>query len=344
MKIREIAALLSGELSGDPDIDIQGVKGIEDAGEGDITYIVGRKMLPQALKSMASCILVDDFIPDTRAAQLKVKDPQFAFATLLNRYYPPSHPLPGLDSNAFVHEEATIAENVSVQAFAYISSRATVGRGTVVYPGVFIGEGVTVGEDCVLNPGVVLMQGVKIGNRVIIHANSVVGSDGFGYLQRKGKNIKIPQVGGVIIGDDVEIGAGVTIDRATSGNTVIGSGTKVDNLVQIAHNVKIGENCILVAQVAIAGSSTLGRNVVIGGQAGIANHVNINDETMIGAKGGVMSDLKKGIYSGVPVQPHREWLRSSAFFARLPEINKRLTSLEEKIHQIEGGRDDDGHK
>jgi UDP-3-O-[3-hydroxymyristoyl] glucosamine N-acyltransferase len=344
VKIKDIATLLDGEVSGDPDIEIKDVKGIEDAGEGDITFAAGRKMIQRASESTASCILVGDFIPDTKSSQLKVKDPQYAFMELLSRYHPVSHPSPGIDSRAFVHEEATMADDVSLQAFAYISSKATVGRGTVIYPGVFVGEGVTVGEECVLYPGVVLMHGVTVGNGVTIHSNSVIGSDGFGYVQRNGKHMKVPQVGGVIIGDDVEIGAAVTIDRATAGNTVIGSGTKIDNLVQVAHNVKVGENSILVAQVAIAGSTTVGNNVVLGGQAGIADHVNIEDGTMIAAKGGVMSDLKKGIYSGVPVQPHRDWLRASALFARLPELYKRLTSLEEKIHKSEGGRDDDGHK
>lgn len=344
MKLKDIALLLEGETTGDPDIEVKGVSGLEEAHEGDITFLASRKYLGLASRSSASCIIVADFIDSIQTAQLKVKDPQHAFAILLGHLHKRPGSAPGINPQAFVADDATISEDASVQAFSYVSSGVSIGNRTIIYPGVFLGEGVTIGEDCMLYPNVVIMDGVKVGDRVVIHAGTVVGSDGYSYLQREGKNIKVPQMGGVSIGDDVEIGACVTIDRATTGNTVIGSGTKIDNLVQIAHNVKIGENSIVVAQVGIAGSSVVGNNVMIGGQAAITDHVSVEDGTAIAARTGVSGSLKKGIYSGTPAIPHRQWLKASVLFSKLPEMHKKLASLEEKIKEIQGGgQDDDGH-
>jgi UDP-3-O-[3-hydroxymyristoyl] glucosamine N-acyltransferase len=342
MKLKDIALLLEGEIAGDPDIEIKGVRGLDEAREDDITFLASKKHMALATRSSASCIMVADFLDGIKTSQLKVKDPQYAFAMLLGRLHKrPGWPR-GTDPRAFVADDADVAADASVQAFSYVSSGVTIGKRTVICPGVFLGQGASIGEDCMLYPNVVIMDSVTVGNRVVIHAGSVVGSDGFGYLQREGKNIKVPQMGGVSIHDDVEIGACVTIDRATTGNTVIGSGTKIDNLVQIAHNVKIGENSIVVAQVGIAGSSVVGNNVMIGGQAAVSDHVNIEDGTVIGGRSGVMGSLEKGVYFGTPPIPHRQWLKASALFARLPEIYKKLASLEEKIKDIQGeGQDND---
>jgi len=198
-----------------------------------------------------------------------------------------------------------------------------------------VGENTTVGKDCMIYPNVVLRENVKVGNKVIIHSGSVIGSDGFGYVFEEGRYHKIPQVGGVIIGDDIEIGSNVSIDRATTGNTIIGKGTKIDNLVQIAHNVKIGENTIIVAQVGIAGSTEVGDFVTLAGQVGIADHVKIGSGTVIGAQSGIASDLTKGFYTGSPALPHREWLRAHALFAKLPELYKKIKELEKKIKELE---------
>jgi UDP-3-O-[3-hydroxymyristoyl] glucosamine N-acyltransferase len=200
---------------------------------------------------------------------------------------------------------------------------------------VFIGEGTVIGNNCILYPHVTLRERVFIGDRVIIHSGSVIGSDGFGYVFDKGKYHKIPQVGGVIVGDDVEIGSNVSVDRATTGDTIIGKGTKIDNLAQIGHNVKIGNNSIIVAQVGIGGSSEIGDYVTIGGQVGIADHTRIESETMLGAKSGVMGHMPKGIYSGAPAIPHRDWLKSKAICAKLPELYKKIKELEEKIYALE---------
>jgi UDP-3-O-[3-hydroxymyristoyl] glucosamine N-acyltransferase len=335
MKLKDIAALLEGEIIGTSDVDIKGVAGLEDAEEGDITFIADKKHIAQALKTKASCIMVKDVIPDTDKVQLKVSDPYFAFVRLLEHFYVKPQEPAGISKLAFVGEDVSFGDNVSVYAFAYISDGVSVGRNTVVSPGVFLGRGVKVGEDCLIYPNVVIREGVTIGNRVIIHAGAVVGSDGFGYVQREGRHHKIPQVGGVVIGDDVEIGANVTIDRATTGTTEIGKGTKIDNLVQVAHNVKIGDNSVIVAQVGIGGSTRIGGSVMVGGQVGIADHVNIESGSMIGAQSGVMSNLPRGVYSGTPVIPHRDWLKSVSLFARLPELNRRIKALEEKLEEFE---------
>ncbi|MEJ2191571.1 MAG: UDP-3-O-(3-hydroxymyristoyl)glucosamine N-acyltransferase [Nitrospirota bacterium] len=347
MKLREIARLLGGELhGGDPEEDIAGVSGIGEAAAGDITFVVGSRQEKRARESAASCFLVREVLPGLRGAQVKVDDPHYAFALLLGRFHPPSPVPPGVSARAFVAGGVTLAEEVSVQPFAVLSEGVSVGRGTAVFPGVFLGRGVTVGEDCVLYPGVALMEGTRVGDRVVIHAGTVVGADGFGYLERGGRHVKVPQVGGVLIEEDVEVGANVTIDRATTGNTVIGRGTKIDNLVQVAHNVRVGEHSILVAQSGVAGSSSLGGHVVLGGQAAVADHVRVQDGVMLAARAAVMSDTPRGVYGGAPAIPHRDWLRAVSLFNKLPEMHRRVLELERKIQLLEGSEEgeDDEHQ
>lgn len=335
MKLREIAELIGGEIIGDPETVIKGVAGISDASEGDITFLSNLKFVKECSESKASCVMVKDVIPDIKKAQLKVGNPYYAFARLLGHFYV-KHLMPsGISDKAYISDKAQTGKDVSISPMVFISDGVSIGDKTVIYPGVVIGENVSIGDECILYPNVTIRENIKIGSRVIIHPGAVIGSDGFGYVFEKGVHYKVPQVGGVIIGDDVEIGANVTIDRATTGNTVIGKGTKIDNLVQIAHNVKIGENSIVVAQVGVGGSTEIGSFVVIGGQVGIADHAKIDDGCMIGAQSGIMGHLKKGIYSGSPVIPHRDWLKAVAIFARLPELNKRMKELEDKIETIE---------
>ena len=335
MKLKELALLVSGELKGDPDTEILGVAGIHDVKEGEITFLSDAKLLDECAHSKASCVLIKEFIPEMDKPQIALKNPQYAFAQLLGHFFPRPLPVFGVSSLAFVSPLATLGKDVSIHPFAYISDNVTIGKDTVIYPGVFIGEGTVIGDGCTLYANVVIREKVTVGNRVIIHSGSVVGSDGFGYVWEGGRHYKIPQVGGVIIGDEVEIGANVTIDRATTGNTLIGNGTKIDNLVQIAHNVTIGEHSIIVAQVGIAGSSQIGNFVTLAGQAGIPDHVKVADGCIIGAQAGVMGNLPKGVYIGSPAMPHRDWLRSTALFARLPELNKRIKELEEKVMALE---------
>ncbi|MBU4320049.1 MAG: UDP-3-O-(3-hydroxymyristoyl)glucosamine N-acyltransferase [Thermodesulfovibrionales bacterium] len=339
MKLREIAELLGGELAGDPDIEIKGAAGISDAKERDITFLSTTKLIGQCIESKASAVIVKDTIPEIKKPQLKVSNPQYAFARLLEHFYVKPFIASGISDKAYVSDKAKIGENVSVYPMSFVSDGASIGNKTIIYPGVFIGENSSVGDECIIYPNVTIRENVKIGSRVIIHSGAVIGSDGFGYVMEKGIHYKIPQVGGVIIGDDVEIGANVTIDRATTGNTIIGSGTKIDNLVQIAHNVKIGENSVIAAQTGVAGSTEIGNYVVFGGQVGVADHTKIDDGVMVGAQSGAMGHVKRGIYSGSPMIPHRDWLKSIALFAKLPElnkrINKRIKELEDMIKNIE---------
>lgn len=335
MKLGLIARLLEARLVGDPDMEIHAAMGINDAKAGEITFAVGAKNIEAAKKSSASCVILKDEQPDFGPAQLIADDPQFAFAKVLSVMHPRPAMEPGISGHAFIHGGASIADSASVGHFAVVSKGASIGENTVVMPGVFIGENSRIGRDCLIYPNVSLMDGTLIGDRVIIHAGAVIGADGFGYMQKDGMHAKIPQVGGVLIGDDVEIGACSAIDRATTGMTVIGKGTKIDNLVQIAHNVKIGEHCIIVAQAGIAGSSKLGKYVVMGGQSALADHTEIADGTMLGGRAGAFGKVKKGVYSGAPLMPHTEWLRASVLFSRLPELNGRIGELEKKIKELQ---------
>jgi len=335
MKLREIAGLIGAELTGSLDVEIKGAAGISDAEDGDITFLATAKLVGECIESKASAVIVKDTIPEIKKPQLKVSNPQYAFARLLEHFYVKPFIASGISDKAHVSDKAKIGKNISVYPMVFVSDGASIGDRTVIYPGVFIGENSSVGDGCIIYPNVTIRENVKIGSGVIIHSGAVIGSDGFGYVMEKGIHYKIPQVGGVIIGDNVEIGANVTIDRATTGNTIIGSGTKIDNLVHIAHNVKIGGNTIITAQGAVAGSAEIGNYVVFGGQVGVADHAKIDDGVMVGAQSGVMGHLKKGVYSGSPVIPHRDWLKSVAIFAKLPELNKRIRELEDVIKNIE---------
>ncbi|MCL4457270.1 MAG: UDP-3-O-(3-hydroxymyristoyl)glucosamine N-acyltransferase [Nitrospirae bacterium] len=335
MKLRDIAALISGEVVGDGEVEIHGVSGISEAKEGDITFLSGTKLLKELKGSRAAAVIVNRPINDIGKPQIIVSNPLYAFARLLAHFYVKPHQYKGINEKAFVSGKAVVKENVTIYPFAHISDNATIGSGTVIYSGVFIGEGSIVGNDSVIHPNVTVREGVKIGSRVIVHAGAVIGSDGFGYVFEDGMHRKIPQVGGVIIEDDVEIGANVTIDRATTGNTIVGKGAKIDNLVQIGHNVRIGNNVILVSQVGIAGSSEIGDGVILGGQVGVADHAKLEAGTMVGAKGGALGEMKRGVYSGILPMPHKDWLRAMAVFAKLPELNKKIKELEERTKKEE---------
>ncbi len=331
MRLEDIARTLNAEFRGDPELDIKGVAGLEDAGGGDVAFLSGRKHLKAASGSAASCILVGEFQDELKQAQIKVPDPHRAFGELLERMHPRRRPGPGVSPEAHIDKGASIGEGASVGAGAVISDGASVGARSIIYPCAYVGYDVSIGEDTVIYPNVSIMDGVSIGSRVIVHAGAVIGSDGFGYLQRDGAHVKVPQVGSVRVEDDVEIGACVCIDRATTGETVIGAGTKLDNLVQVAHNVKLGRHVVFAGQSGVAGSTTVGDNVMAGGQVAISDHVDIEAGTMIAAKSGVHKSLKKGIYAGTPVIAHRDFLRSAPLVGRLPELFKRLKEIERKL-------------
>jgi len=332
MKLRELRDLIGGEILGNPEVDITGVSGINEARQGDITMLAERKSLKEIGGINASAIITREEIKGIGASMLIVDNPYLTFARALEVFYKKPFKSLGVSSEAIIGTDVSFGEDVTVYPLTYISNRVTLGSRVTILPLVYIGEDVSIGDDTIIYPAVTIRENVKIGRRVIVHSGTVIGSDGFGYVQEKGRHYKIPQVGGVIIEDDVEIGANVTIDRATIGNTIIGSGTKIDNLVQIAHNVKIGRNCIIIAQVGIGGSVEIGDGVVLAGQVGVRDHVKIGDRVMVGAQSGVGGDIPEGqAFSGTPAIPHKEWLRAQGIYAKLPELVKRLRELERRI-------------
>jgi UDP-3-O-[3-hydroxymyristoyl] glucosamine N-acyltransferase len=335
MKLGELADKIGGEIFGNPETEIIGVSGVADAKDGQITFVSSPKFIDDLRKSGASCVIVREPIEGIGIPQLLVSNPYFAFAKALEIFHPRPPFKEGISKSAFVSGGAEVGKGVSISPFACISDAVSIGEGTTIGAGAFIGTQSKIGSWCIIYPNVTIREGVSIGNRVTVHSGAVIGSDGFGYVLEQGVHYKIPQVGGVVIEDDVEIGSNVSIDRATLGNTIVGKGTKIDNLVQIAHNVKIGENSLVIAQVGISGSSEIGDYVVLAGQAGVADHSKIESGTMIGAQAGLTGHYTKGGYSGSPAIPHKLWLRAQSLFARLPEMHKRLRELEERLNSLE---------
>lgn len=344
--LSELAVLTGSRVVGSGGEVIRDVAGIEDAGPGDITFLANPRYAPLLASTGASAVILDEAAAagvDNRNL-LVAKDPMLAFIEVLKVLRPQPRPGPGIDPRAVVHPDAVLAEGVSVQAGAFIDSGARIGAGSSVYPGVYIGRSVEVGEQTLLYSNVSIREGSKIGSRVIVHCSAVIGSDGFGFARDGSRHMKIPQTGIVVIGDDVEIGACVTIDRATVGETVVARGTKIDNLVHLAHNVKVGEDSLIVAQVGVSGSTKIGSRVTLAGQVGVAGHVVVADDSIIGAKSGVTKDVTQGgVFTGYPVLPHRVWLKAQALFAKIPEMKRRIDELEKKLSEFEekaGGRHD----
>ncbi len=335
--LRELAGLVGGDIAGDESTIIKGVASIDNAAEGDITFIASPKYIAGISGTKASAIIASPDIKELHGKNfLYVKNPYLAFAKTLVIFNPPPLPYKGVHPNACIHHTAEIGSSVSIYPHVYIDEGAKIGDRVVLYPGVYIGKGASINDESILYSNVSVREGCRLGKRVIIHCNSVVGSDGFGFAKDGTKYHKIPQVGIVRIEDDVEIGACVTIDRATLGETVIGRGTKIDNLVQIAHNVIIGEDSVIVAQAGIAGSTKIGSRVTLAGQVGVVGHIEITDDVIIGSQSGVAQDIPdKGVFSGTPAIPHREWLKAQNIFAKLPEMRKMLLELEKKVKELE---------
>ncbi len=327
--------MVKGSLLGDPDIELTGVAGLHDAREGEITFLASARHLRDLRASKASAVIVREAVEGLGIAQVLVSNPYRAFAAAIRCFHPQEAVTPQ-EGPSSVAATARLGRNVTVFPFVYISDGASIGDGSVVYPGSFIGRNAVIGRGCVIHPNVTIREDCAIGDRVTIHAGTVIGSDGFGYVFDEGSHHKIPQVGRVVIGDDVEIGANVSVDRATLGETVIAKGTKIDNLVQIAHNVRIGEHSIVVAQVGISGSSELGSHVTLAGQVGIADHTTIESGTIMGARSGTMGGfIKKDVYLGAPPMPHREFMKTQALFMKLPELSKKIKELEARLHHLE---------
>lgn len=329
MKLSELAAYVNGDVRGNGSIEITGIKAINEAGPGEITFLSHNRYKKMLTHSKASAVIAKELIEGLPIAHVIVNNPQYAFAKALEIFYQKPEPTRSISKNAYISHEAYIEEGVTIFDRVYVSDHCHIASGVVLYPGVYLGHGASIGQGSIIHPNVVIRENITIGKNVIIHAGTVIGSDGFGYVFEKGEHYKIPQVGGVIVEDNVEIGANVTIDRSTLGNTIIGAGTKIDNLVQIAHNVRIGQKCIIVAQTGISGSSVLGNGVVLAGQVGVVDHVSLADGVMVGAKSGVAGDIKEaGGYSGIPAIPHKLWLKAQALYAKLPELSRRLREIE----------------
>lgn len=342
----DIANRLEGELPFEyAEIEISNVAGLKDAVSGDISFLAHRRNLKDLQNTRASAVVLPKDVSYDRLPAIRVENPYYAFSQLLHIYYDkqespkgPSGPngLDVIDTKAVIGRDVQVGDNVTIYPFVYIGDNVTISDNVIIYPGTFIGDGSSIGEKTLIYPNVTIRENVTVGQSVIIHSGAVIGSDGFGYVFHKGVHHKIPQVGGVVIEDDVEIGANTTIDRATLGNTVIKRGTKIDNLVQIAHNVVVGEHCVFAAQAGIAGSAALGNYVTLAGQAGVTGHVHVGNNVTVAGKGGVTKDIKDGqTVSGMPAIQHRDWLRSMAVFDGLPELKQKLSALEKKVMELE---------
>ncbi len=325
----EIATHICGDLEGDPGIKVAGVAGIDTATEHDITYLADRRYRSLLSTTQAACVVIARDVEDVQRPVIRVDDPQLAFVKILELFAPQDRRQPGVHSLACIESDVRLKPGVTISAFVYVGSGTRIGRNTYLGPHVSIGENVVIGKESRLEAGVVIGEGIRIGDRVRIHSGAVVGSDGFGYLQRDNRHLKIPQLGTVVVEDDVEIGANSAIDRATTGETRIGRGTKIDNLVHIGHNVCIGENSLIVAQVGIGGSTSIGSNVVLAGQAGLVDHLVIGDGCIVGAQAGVTKSFPPGTtISGYPARPHHKAQRAYAALQKLPELLRRVERLE----------------
>jgi UDP-3-O-[3-hydroxymyristoyl] glucosamine N-acyltransferase len=340
----ELARLVGGDLEGDPSLEIRGFASLESAGPGDLSFVVSERHLAAAKRSAASALIAPPGLDLGGRSAVRVAQPYAAIAVILPVFFPEPAVTPGVHLTAHVADSARIAPTATVAAFTVVGERVVVEGEAILHPHVFVGPDCRVGEGSVLHPHVVLRARVDVGRRVIVHPGSVLGADGFGYVWDGQAHRKIPQVGRVVVEDDVEIGSNVTVDRATFGETVIGRGTKIDNLVQIGHNTVVGAGSIIVAQAGVAGSCRIGRGVVLAGQAGIADHVEIGDGARIGSQAGVHRNVPAGTgMIGTPAMPGGTGLRALAAIGRLPEIlqdlralGRRLAVLERRLG-VEGG-------
>ena len=334
--LAELAAALGARLEGDPGVRVHGVAPLETAGPEDVSFALGARHARAAAASRAGAILAGDDVGGLGCAVLRVPAPQTALIALLRLFYPEPPLEPGIHRLAWVAEGAEVDPSAAVGPFAVVERRALIGRGSRVGALCFVGEGARLGEEVRLYPRVVVRDGVRIGNRVIVHSGAVLGADGFGYAFDGRAHRKIPQVGGVSIEDDVEIGANTTVDRATLGVTVIGRGSKVDNLVQVAHNCEIGEDVILVSQVGVSGSCRIGSRAVLAGQVGVADHATIGAGAIVTAKSGLTGDIPAGeVWSGIPARPTAETKRIWAAEGRLPALLRRVRDLETRLGELE---------
>ena len=338
---QQIASLINGKIEGNPSTSVSGFSKIEEAGPADLAFLANPKYEDHLYSTKAGIIIIGDSLvtkAPINSTLIRVTEPYNCFATLMQYYQQMrTKQLIGIQEPVFIHPSATIGKDVYIGAFAYIGENAVVGDDAKVFPHVFMGSNTILGKRSVLNAGVKIYHDCQVGNDVTIHAGTVIGSDGFGFApQQNGAYNKVPQLGNVVIEDQVEIGANTCIDRATMGSTLIKKGTKLDNLLQIAHNVEIGENCVIAAQTGISGSTKLGNHVMVGGQAGIVGHISLADGSKINAQSGVSKTIKEPniAVTGTPAFDYGEAMRSQAVFRKLPEMDKKIKSLETQLAQL----------
>jgi len=334
--VSELAEYLGGVVEGDGTVRISGLGTLETAGPDALTFLANPKYAAKVSETSAGAVLMAPGGERYGRTAILVNNPYLGFAKLLTLFYTAPHEALGVLPAAVVSETATIGDGASVYPGACIGRNVVVGSRTVIYPGAVLYDNVVVGDDCIVHANAVIRERCRIGNRCIIQPGAVIGSDGFGYAPDGSSYYRIPQVGIVVLDDDVEIGANSCIDRAAVEVTRIGRGTKLDNLVQVAHNCQIGENCMIVSQVGISGSAKIGNHVTLAGQVGVAGHLTIGDNVLVGAQSGVPSSLPaNAAYSGSPTMPHKEWLKSAMVVPRLPELKKTVSALEKRVAELE---------
>ena len=334
--IADLAGKLGAEVIGDGGHELCGVRPLDTAGREHLSFLHNPKYVEEARSSEAGAILIADstVLPDRNL--LVCPEPYLALAHALEIFHPSERPEPGVHPSAVVAGDVVLSDGASVGPLASVGAGAAIGERTSLGPGCVLGRGVIVGADCVIHPRVVIEDGCRVGNRCIIHSGTVIGSDGFGFATVDGVHHKVPQVGIVVVEDDVEIGANGCIDRAALGETRIGSGTKVDNLVQIAHNVQIGEHCLVVAQVGISGSCRIGHHTIFAGQSGCSGHLEIGSGVVLMARAAAYKDVPDGaMVAGAPARPHREWLKAKANLQRLDGLRRKVKDLEARLSELE---------
>lgn len=336
LTLEKIAGLINGTVAGNGECVISGMNSLDKAKQGDIAFFYDIRYKEQAISTKASALIVSEKLEGYTGGQILVENPKLAYAKLAAMFAPKAPRYEGISSDVCIDETAVVGSGVSIYPFAYVGKNAVIGDNAILFPGVFIGKNAKVGSNSVLHSNVAVYENCIIGANVIIHAGCVIGSDGFGYVQTDEGNVKVPQLGNVMIDDDVEIGANSTIDRAAHGTTHIKKGVKIDNLVQVAHNVVIGEHSIVVALSGISGSVTVGKNVIIGGQVGIKDHITIGDRAIVGSAAGVHKSINEGeAVLGNPEMPPRLWMETRALIRRLPELNKKVRELEKRLKELE---------
>ena len=337
MKLSELAARLECTVEGDGDIDIKRLAAIEDAGPGELTFFANPKYADALKRTLASAVIAAPAVSGVPCAVLRTPEPYVTFARALGLFANTSRPPAGIHRLALVEPGAVVAADASIGPFVVVSAGARIGARTILYPHVSVGRDAEIGADCVIHAHVSIRERVRLGDRVVLQDGVVIGADGYGFARRRdGTHEKIPQVGGVVIEDDVEIGANTTVDRPAVGETRIGAGSKIDNLVQIAHGVQVGRNVLLAAQVGVAGSSVIEDQVTLAGQVGVAGHLTIGKGTIATAQTGIPNSVDPGSFiSGYPAIPNRDWLKSSAVFRKLPELRRLLADLERRIAELE---------